>query len=866
MNNRDVRLSKFQVFQNSQTRAPFDLRRPRCPSMAKDGMSIIPPAPDSVFDCTLLKALKEKSSGQSGLFEKVQDFISVAEPAADLIVSGPFKHYTLHNSGHSKKIIHLAGFLIPPATLDRITVLDCVLIIYAAYLHDLGMSLTSHERDRILASDDFAEQLHSSPAIAEALVVAKRKFSSTADVVEQARLATSIYELHEALLSEYLRPRHGEPHRYAELIDRLTESSDRKDLFLHRGASFRDALIGICASHVLEPGVLMEASSPYQDRYPRQEPFGGLYANQQFCAGILRMADVLDFDRERTPKILFDSLGIADRMIPGSEVTLKEWQKHLSIHSIEINSLEFVVSAQVMHPVIERAIREFCAYIEREVRDTLSVLRRNRPEILEQYYLELPISVRPQVTSVGYVYREMGLALNQSRIFSLLMGERLYSSPVVALRELLQNSIEACMFRHALQPGSEAAFVEISDEIDGHGHYWLKVKDNGTGMDEHILSEYFLTLGNSYSRSSEFARQVKGKVYQGRPLSPISRFGIGLASVFLIADVLHVETRSVTSPRGDFQGRLLRIEGMLSLAFVTLLANSPAGTLIKLRIKEPYSKKIDSFRNLCLHFLRSSVIRPKIPVKVHLGESINLAGSPYMSLKSDALSSLRRDGLELVLIDLSRWTDRISGRVGLFLAIQSDGTLSDRRETHRLKFGPGGIDPKEYLNDYPGNRASVNGFSMSLKGINKAFAGPSAKTALVYDIEISGDEEVEYDISRQRVMGHGRISVIEELTGAVGRALVETGLWDRLIPEVKEALSWRQSRDLSWVGPFSNARVVQDEPLLTSVTNEIKKFIEWPVGMHKEIATRLGISNGLASRCITSLLDSGKITKPSEQL
>lgn len=46
-----------------------------------------------------------------------------------------------------------------------------------------------------------------------------------------------------------------------------------------------------------------------------------------------------------------------------------------------------------------------------------------------------------------YRYHETAFSLSKNQIIDLLMGTQLYDSPDVALRELVQNSIDACMLR-----------------------------------------------------------------------------------------------------------------------------------------------------------------------------------------------------------------------------------------------------------------------------------------------------------------------------------------------------------------------------------------------------------------------------------
>jgi HD superfamily phosphodiesterase len=87
-----------------------------------------------------------------GTADKVREFIRVATPMVDLIIAGPFKEYTLHNRDHAKKLIHLAGEIIAEETLTQLSSLELLVIVYSAFLHDMGMAVTLKERDQFLKS------------------------------------------------------------------------------------------------------------------------------------------------------------------------------------------------------------------------------------------------------------------------------------------------------------------------------------------------------------------------------------------------------------------------------------------------------------------------------------------------------------------------------------------------------------------------------------------------------------------------------------------------------------------------------------------------------------------------------------------
>jgi molecular chaperone HtpG len=829
-------------------------------------MPIIAGAPSDLKKCRLYEVLLKKSTPEDGAAERLEVFLQSAIPIVDLTIAGPFKEYTLHNRDHSKKLVHLVGQMIPPHTMDNLSALECLLVIYSAFLHDMGLSITSIERERILASDKFSDSLQQWPEISDALARARGKLEFATEE-GKFQLETEIYQLQEAALSAYLRPLHASAERYHDLIKRLRAASGRADLFDIRGVSFEEPLIDICCSHNLDAGSLAEVRGLYEERYPRDLTLGGEKANIQFCAALLRLADVLDFDRERTPRILFESLGISSRIVPGAEVTIQEWQKHMSVHSLAIDREEIVVSADSHHPVIEKGVKDFCGIIEREIRDTLAVLRRNPSEITAAYLIELPISVRARVRSFGYEFKDMSLEINQAAISSLLMGERLYSHPAVALRELIQNSIDACGARLKLEGGSQySPNISVTMEADETGRHWIRVNDDGVGMDEHVLTEYFLKLGNSYYDSPEFRRLLLHSDEPKNVFTPISRFGIGLMSVFMIADVLQVDTKRFRSPRGDTTARSVRIERLGALAFVTSSERVDCGTTIRIRLSPRFESVLSGFVFTACAYLREKIAYPKFEVRIDFAPpQFVLGGRPRPTARPDIRQRLSDTRIEPVILDVNRWSNRLSGTVALLFARNSEGNLSHTLDGQQLRFGANGIDPSNVLKGYQSNAISVNGFRMSLKGINKILGTSKNRIAMLFDLDILGDDSVIYNVSRERIIGDAGPAVREAFRTAILRGLEETGIYDQLSDSTKHVIS-----KVLWIAKQANAPNEDwrrmsfgklDDDLLKSVAQNLPTD-PWPQGLHKIIASKLGISNGLASRAINELLSSGAVKKP----
>jgi molecular chaperone HtpG len=836
-------------------------------------MAIIPPAPADINKCAILRILREKSDPADGLAAKAQQFIAAATPMIDLVAAGPFRTYTLHNRDHAKKLLHLTEHILHPETLEILTPLECVFLIYAAFLHDMGLAVTSTERDRILRSPEYQDTLRRWPEIETAISQVRSAHRVAADQ-ERPALEALMYQLHEAALTAYLRPQHATVARYKSLIAHLV-SAGGPDLFTFRGVSFEDWIIDICVSHNLDAACLAELRSPQEDRFPRDLSVSHETVNAQFCAAVLRLIDILDFDRERTPNILFESLGLADSDLPGAEVSIREWEKHMSIHSLDVRAGELVVSAECKHPAIERTIRDFCEIIEREIKDTLAILNRNSRQVAERYRLVLPTSIRTRIASRGYIYRVLSLRLNQSAIISLLMGEKLYASPSVAVRELIQNSLDACAVRRHLDSSSDyVPQIAIKSETDSAGRTWLEIDDNGIGMDDHVIAEYFLSIGSSYYESNEFKRQMERQADGASLFRPISKFGIGILSVFMLADVLEVQTRRALSPRGDHESRLIRIERLGGLAFIAQGARTAPGTTVRIRLRAD-SARVPAVLSDIASYLTWLIIRPwcLISVSFERGRTFHLPAlhGGFYSTEPEALATLRDKGREVLVIDARRWSQRLRGLILLLFEVTPDSRLvpsnvswvnqeNVRWSDNRHMLG------RDLLVGYNGNRVSVNGFRLKSVRLKNIMGLPrNFRPSFLIDIDAVSDENIEFDVSRERLTKRGELALRDEIRSVVLSAMSETGVFVRLTSE--PALGLLQLLSNQGGARSSTGGFTVDAPTgLSTLIESVRRALPvdaWPKGVHHKIAEDLGISSSLASRLVGFLISRGLVINPN---
>ena len=119
------------------------------------------------------------------------------------------------------------------------------------------------------------------------------------------------------------------------------------------------------------------------------------------------------------------------------------------------------------------------------------------------------------------------------RLLTTLIGSNLYGAPDACVRELLQNAWDAIQLRQVRDDGQGGKITVKYSVSQG----WFEVIDDGIGMDQKTIEDSFFEVG-----------QDKLAVLQvTEPVSQIGYFGIGILSIFLLAEHFEVFTKSSIS-------------------------------------------------------------------------------------------------------------------------------------------------------------------------------------------------------------------------------------------------------------------------------------------------------------------------------
>ncbi|MFK7888694.1 MAG: ATP-binding protein [Gammaproteobacteria bacterium] len=153
-----------------------------------------------------------------------------------------------------------------------------------------------------------------------------------------------------------------------------------------------------------------------------------------------------------------------------------------------------------------------------------------------------------------------------------LLGKNLYSSPAVAIRELVQNAHDACMRRRIEDPQAPEPAIELNP--DAHRGV-LEIHDTGSGLTRDEVLEYLATVGSGYSRQIRQQTQTE---------DVIGYFGLGFLSAYIVADKVEVWTTSYQTPNQTWHftssgGKRFTLDAA---------DNRPVGTHVRLKLADQF--------------------------------------------------------------------------------------------------------------------------------------------------------------------------------------------------------------------------------------------------------------------------------------
>lgn len=532
----------------------------------------------------IYRTLKSKCEKDSPAGDHVMSLVGDAVFSAYQRNKTIIKHmgeFTLHDGDHLFRVLNLMERLLTEQNVKELSIPELMLLTLSAFFHDIGMSPDEKEvlawkmiwdESPIFDTKDDEESFNKfqrfysarpeQQSIIEDLIANGE--NSNADTIKAY------------LITEFIRQTHSD--RAREIIGK-----EWNNKIIYRDADLTVEFAQICYSHNEDPFSLLELDKNYLCG-------PNVVACLPLVGVILRLSDILDFDAKRTPPILFSHLYVRH------PISIKEWNKHRAVEAWDISPEIIQFSAKCTHPAIEASIHAFCDLIDHELslcNNIISSLNEFNKSKSRNIVIKIPFKVnRDKIETKKdiynkplYIYRETQFNLSKRQVIDLLMGTKLYGNPQVALRELLQNSIDACLLRKAQEKKWNNLYkpeITVKYYSENNEDY-LEVIDNGTGMDQYIIDNYYSKVGSSYYKSTDFYNL---KAESGADFIPTSRFGIGILSCFMVADTILVDTKMVYAPHKSSDPLNITVEGQESIFWIRPGVRDIPGTTTKLILRK----------------------------------------------------------------------------------------------------------------------------------------------------------------------------------------------------------------------------------------------------------------------------------------
>lgn len=466
--------------------------------------------------------------------------------------------YTNHDIKHSYEILNIISKILPQNV--NLNIVEIQILIYAVLLHDIGMVINNAEKEELLKSDEF--------------IKLTREFDSSVS--------------DEEILTELIRRTHVQ--RSCNYVDIFKSNfTEYKIEFEFKGIDLSDYIKNIILSHE-KPVKFLED----EKKFPQKLLIVDKYVNVQYLAILLRLGDILDFDIFRTPPYLFHHIGIKNIISQG------EWLKHQSITGRNFSTSFIEYHAKPKSIQIHRKVEEFIEWIEIERKDSMELLNKNNSN---EYYLELKEPVRANIIEDGYIYTKLEINLDYEKVLNILMGTELYDKPDIFLRELIQNSYDACKYYKEIFDKKDDEFTSYNPKVFikyDSDNKTLEVIDNGIGIDVETFENYVIKIGKSFYKSKYFTKE-------GMSFSPISNFGIGIISCFMISDTIEIESFKEGYNPIHF---IMNVKDKYIEQLPT--TKNQNGTNIKLKLHDDFFDKIES--SSLNEIIENNMTRFSIPI------------------------------------------------------------------------------------------------------------------------------------------------------------------------------------------------------------------------------------------------------------
>lgn len=471
-------------------------------------------------------------------------------------VSINYTHFSEHDASHSQTIIDKIEMLLGDR-IKNLSPTDTRLILHAAYTHDLGMLLKMKDLEEAWKSEEFKEFLEQErngidEDLKEAIEAIYNLRESKMDYYDSLK----IYRYVNLINQCYFRRKHSNMSEQYLIslggnlkIDLTCNGRINADLFYLLGE--------ICGLHTANENEILRLD--YETN-----GFSTDYAHPRFVAVLLRLGDLLDIDNGRFNP--FTALVAGDP----PEQTKPHIEKHQSTRHLLITPEKIEFRSNCSSDEAYREIRNTIKWLEKEIEFLTLNWSKIVPKNLGGYApkfdkKELLLKGIPDIEGTT----DLKLQISQEKAFDIIEGYNIYDDKFVFIREVIQNALDATKLKlwqdlkngiydfaikrkdvlnnlRELKPFdlSEEIYKNYMINIDlrtlDNGDVEFKIQDRGIGIDV----EGFKRISQVAMSNTDYRILKKDISEMPRWLRPTAGFGIGMQTIYLVADSFKIITNN----------------------------------------------------------------------------------------------------------------------------------------------------------------------------------------------------------------------------------------------------------------------------------------------------------------------------------
>jgi len=465
--------------------------------------------PEGLPDCKIINELIIKTNAKTDYefnyinqLEELRKIISIEVSRINLL----FPEYTPHDEQyHLKRLFYVADQMLGEEVIENMNATELFLLSISLYGHDWGMAMSEEEKAFILTGNS-------------------DNCSSTVNLLDDEK--TRIKEFCRVKNIQINKIEIEDWQEYVRLTHAFRSGKRISKYFSSINSGIGEFASRICEGHWLDFDIIDDHTS-----YPTDASINREIVNIKALTIYVRLIDLLDLGEDRTPFILWKFVA------PRNKFSKLEWSKHRALQAITFPPYQLGRSIQIDGSTDDQnvymSIMDLKRYVDEQFRHCSDILNR-----INHNYHKLNIShIVWRIAPRGFEPVAIQFEFDRNRMFDILGDEIYQSNPYVFIRELLQNSIDAIEMRIEILQKKGLSFIPKINFLvtEDDNCYNVQITDNGIGMDEYIIRNYLAIAGKSYYKSIDFQKE-------GLKMDPISRFGIGVLSCFMIADYIEIQT------------------------------------------------------------------------------------------------------------------------------------------------------------------------------------------------------------------------------------------------------------------------------------------------------------------------------------